>query len=193
MFWDDVQVPGQDPTGTVPFVDNGAEAEIDGVELELGAHPTDEWFLTFGLTWLDAALSKDQVIDDPTGLGFPSGRDGDRIPKVPKWAFSGSAEYRFPRQLITNVDTILRANFSYTGDSTRFLNNSFENNNEIGDYYLVNLSANFEYENWALRIFIRNVTDETPVVDYFGNGADVQQKITVEPRAVGAQLSWRFQ
>jgi outer membrane receptor protein involved in Fe transport len=193
MFWDDIQVPGQDPTGSINFIDNAAEAEIDGFELELAARPSDQWYLTFGLTWLDAQLTEDQDVSDPLGLGFPGGLDGDDVPKVPEWAFSGSAEYRFPFQMIADVDTVLRANFSYTGDSTRFFNDSFENNFEIGDYFLMNLSASFAYRNWEFRIIARNVTDEAAVIDYFGNGADPQQIVSVEPRALGAQLRWRFQ
>jgi iron complex outermembrane receptor protein len=191
MFWDDIQVPGQDPTGSINFVDNAAEAEIDGIEVELAAQPTEQWYLTFGLTWLDAALTEDQMINDPMGLGFPGGRAGDDVPKVPEWSFSGSAEYQFP-QLIPNVDTTVRANFSYVDESHRFFNDSFENNLVLGDYFLLNISASFEYKNWELRLFARNVTDEVATVDYYGNGADAQQKIAVEPRAVGAQLRWRF-
>lgn len=193
MFWEDIQVSGQDPTGSVNFVDNGAKAEIDGVELELNARPTDQWLLTFGLTWLDARLTEDQEVDDPLGLGFPSGRDGDDIPKVPEWGFSGSVDYTFPAQFIANVDTVLRANFSYTGDSDRQLNDSFDNNFEIGDYFLLNLSANFLYRNWELRIFANNVTDEVAVIDVFGNGADPQHHITTEPRSVGVQIRWHYQ
>lgn len=193
MFWDDIQIPGQDPTGSINFIDNAAKAEIDGFELELAARPTDQWYLTFGLTWLDAALTDDQDISDPLGLGFPGGRDGDKVPKAPEWAFSGSAEYRLPMQIVSNVETTLRANFSYTDESNRFFNDSFENNFEIGNYFLLNLSASFEYKNWELRVFARNVTDEVATVDYFGNGADAMQQVAVEPRAIGAQLRWRYE
>jgi hypothetical protein len=31
MFWDDIQVPGQDSTGSVNFIDNASKAEIDGI------------------------------------------------------------------------------------------------------------------------------------------------------------------
>jgi outer membrane receptor protein involved in Fe transport len=192
MYWEDIQVPGQDPTGTVPFVDNAAKAEIDGLELEFAARPGERWLLNFGLTWLNAELTEDQAVDDPLGLGFPAGRDGDDIPKVPEWAFAGSAEYQLPVRLFAEVDTALRASFSYADGSTRYLNDSFENNFEIGDYFLLDLVASFRLQNWELRIFARNVTDESAVLDYFGNGADAQQKVTIEPRAIGAQLSWRF-
>jgi len=192
MWWDDIQVPGQDPSGTVNFTGNAAKAEIDGVEIELAARPTDQWYLTFGITWIDAALTEDQIVDDPLGLGFPGGFDGDPVPKVPEWALSGTVEYRFPLQFIEGVETALRANYSYRDASTRFFNDTFENNEDIGDYFLLDLSANFLYQNWDFRVFARNVTDESAVVDVFGNGVDNKLQVTVEPLAVGAQLRWYF-
>ena len=71
MFWDDIQVSGQDPTGSVNFIDNAAKAEIDGLEFELMATPTDAWLLTFAATWLDAQLTEDQVVDDPNNVRVP--------------------------------------------------------------------------------------------------------------------------
>jgi outer membrane receptor protein involved in Fe transport len=192
MFWDDIQVPGQDPTGSVNFVDNAAKAEIDGIEFELAATPTDQWFLTFAATWLDARLTEDQVVDDPQGLGFPAGRKGDDIPKAPEWALSGSAEFRFPFFGSSNLEAALRANASYVSQSNRFLNDSFEDNAEIGDYFLPNVGAGVKGDNWEVRLFVNNVTDEVAVLDVFGNGADPQHKITVEPMSVGAELLWHY-
>jgi outer membrane receptor protein involved in Fe transport len=190
MFWDDIQVPGQDSTGSVNFIDNAAKAEIDGLEFELSATPTDSWLLTFAATWLDARLTEDQIVDDPQGFGFPAGKDGDAIPKVPEWALSGAAEYRFP--VFGDLEMALRANASYTGESERFLNDSFEGNAEIGDYFLLNLGAGLKGEQWEARLFVNNVTDEVAVLDVFGNGADPQHKITVEPLSVGAEFLWHF-
>jgi outer membrane receptor protein involved in Fe transport len=190
MFWDDIQVPGQDPTGSVNFIDNASEAEIDGIEFDLMATPTDRWFLTFAATWIDAKLTEDQIVEDPDGLGFPAGNDGDRIPKVPEWALSASAEYRFP--VFGDLELALRANASYTGDSERFLNDSFEGNAEIGDYFLLNVGAGLKGERWEVRLFVNNLTDEVAVLDIFGNGADPQHQLTVEPMAVGAEFLWQY-
>lgn len=194
MNWEDIQVPGQDPTGSINFVANAAEAEIDGVELEIFARPTNQWLLTFGLTWLNAELTKDQEIDDPDSYTTlpPLGLDGDPIPKAPEWAFSGSAEYTMPFGSAGNTDLSLRANFSYTGDSYRFFNDSFQGNAEIGDYFLMNLSANLIRDNWVFTLFCNNVTDEAPTIDIFGNGTDAQHIITAEPRSIGAQVRWGF-
>ena len=190
MYWDDMQVPGQDPTGSVNFIDNATKAEIDGIEFELMATPTDRWLLTFAATWLDARLTEDQVVDDPDNRGFPAGDEGDDVPKVPEWALSGSAEYRFP--VFGDLEMALRANASYTGDSERYLNDSFEGNAEIGDYFLLNLGVGLKGERWEVRVFADNVTDEVAVLDIFGNGADPQHKLTVEPLSVGAEFLWHY-
>lgn len=192
MKWKGIQVPGQDPTGTVPFIDNAAEAAINGVEFELAGRIGEQLLVNFGVAWIDAKLTEDQIVDDPTNLDFPAGRDGDRIPKVPEWALSGSAEYALPTEILPGVATSFKAFFSYTGSSKRFLNDSFENNFEIGDYFLLDFGLDFTRDNWQFGIFVKNATDESPVVDYFANGADAQQKVTVNPRAIGARVTWNY-
>ena len=196
MWWDDIQVPGQDATGASNFVANAAKAEIDGIELEIFARPTEQWLLSFGVTWLDAALTEDQALNDPASFVGrelpPLGLDGDKIPKAPDWAYSGTIEYAIPLPMKQDVDMALLANFSYTDNSNRFFNDSFDNNAEIGDYFLLNVSANFSYQNWLFRLFVNNVTDEVPIIDIFGNGADPQHLVTSEPRSFGAQMQWRF-
>lgn len=196
MYWDDMQVQGLDATGALTFVSNAAKAEVDGVELALLARPSEDWDLTFGLTWLDAALTEDQALFDPgSWVGRelpPRGLAGDEIPKAPEWAFSGSAEYTVPFPMLDNADLAWRGSFSYKGKSNRFFNDAFYQNAEIGDYFLLNLSANLIRRNWVFSLYCNNVTDEDPIIDIFGNGTDAQHILTAEPRAFGAQVQWRF-
>ena len=194
MFWDDMQVPGVEPTGAVEFISNAAEAEVDGVEVELSARPTDQFALHFGATWLNAELTEDQMVDpglSAPGFAPPLGNDGDNVPKVPEWAFSGTAEYSFP--LMDNIDASLRGNFSYVGKSDTFFNDSYPGFIEIGDYFLLNLSADFRHDNLGLRVFVNNVTDKRAVIDIDGSwGPDTFRQFTVPPRTIGAQVSWRY-
>lgn len=191
MFWDDIFVPGQEPTGAFEFIANAAEAEIDGVELELHARPSDPWYFSLGLTWLDAQLTEDQSF--PPGFvplpDTPRGFEGDAIPKVPEWSLSGSAEYTLPS--IGSVQPVLRANFSYTSDSKTYFNDTDAFAVELGDYFLINLDAGFSYDNWELKLFVNNVTDELAIVDA-DNGFDGYDAFTVRPRTFGAQLIWKF-
>lgn len=186
MLWDNMQVPGQDRSGVISFINNAAKSRVNGIEVELAARPTSQLHLTFGITGLNARLTEDQV-----SPGGPFGVNGNRIPKVPKWTATGAADYKLPGTVFGATAT-LRTNFSYTGKSYNFFNSTFEDYQPIGDYFLMNVSANFDYHNWDLRIFMNNVTDKAAVLDVFGQGADPQQKITVEPRSIGAQVTWRF-
>ena len=196
MFWDDIQVPGVEPTGAIDFISNAAKAEVDGVEIELAARPTEQFLMHFGATWINAELTEDQLIDPglaAPGFAPPLGRDGDEIPKVPEWAFSGAVEYAFPFTMIDNVEASLRGNFSYTGESDTFLNDNFPGFIEIGDYFLLNLSANFQYENWGVRFFANNVTDKRATVDIDNAaGPDTIRLFTVPPRTFGAQVNWAY-
>ena len=90
------------------------------------------------------------MVDDPDNRGFPAGDEAATyVPKVPEWALSGSAEYRFP--VFGDLEMALRANASYTGDSERYLNDSFEGNAEIGDYFPLNLGVGLKGERWEVR------------------------------------------
>lgn len=187
MFWDNMQVPGQDPTGVITYIDNAAKSTIDGIELEMAARPTRDWQFTLGATWINARLTEDQA-----SQGGPAGVSGDRIPKVPHLSGSATAAYTLPMQLFGKVSTTFRTNVSYTGTSTTFFNKSFQDDLPIGGYFLMNVGVDFNYNNWALNVFVDNLTDRHPVLDIFGQGLDPIQKITTEPLAVGAELTWRF-
>ena len=116
---------------------------------------------------------------------------GDNIPKVPEWAFSGSVEYNVPFALLSNVDTFLRTTFSYTDSSMTRFSDDFSGNADIGDYFLMDISASFVYENWELKLFGSNITDERAVTDIDAqpDGPDV---FTVRPRTFGVSLSWDY-
>jgi len=205
MDWTDIHSPGADPSGTVEFIANAGKAGIDGMELELFARPSDPWFFTFGVTWMSASLSRDQTLEEVTGTpGLteaaiiagggsvpPRGRSGDPIPKVPELAFSGTAEYNVPFKWIDGVHTYIRTNFSYTDSSTTLFNDEFQFNAPIGDYFLIDLSASFVYNNWELRVFSTNLFDERAVTDV-DKQVDGVDTYTVRPRTFGVQASWQW-
>ena len=194
MLWDDMHVPGNTPIGGIEFIVNAGEAEVDGIELEMFAKPTEQLFLSFGLTWLDARLTTDQILDPTVSAPGPTGLAGDDIPNVADWQFAGSAEYSFPFTLLNNVETTLRANYSYTGESDNFFNSQFINFTETGDYFLLDLYAAFTYKNWGLTFFVKNATDERAILDFIGAvPTSTEQDIrTVPPRTFGIQANWSF-
>ena len=205
MNWKDIHVPGADPSGTVEFIANAGQADVHGLEVEMIAQPSDPWFISLGFTYIDASLGRDQTLEEVTGTpGItaadiiagggdvpPIGFGGDRIPKVPEVALSGTVEYNTPFAWIDGVHTYIRSTFSYTDSSTTFFNDDFTFNAPIGDYFLLDLSASFVYKNMELRVFGTNLTDERAVtdVDFQQDGFDT---FTVRPRTFGVQANWRW-
>ena len=85
------------------------------------------------------------------------------------------------------VEASLRGNFSYVGESDTFFNDSYPGFIEIGDYFLLNISANFQHNNFGLRLFVNNVTDKRAIIDIDGSwGQDTFRQFTVPPRTIGA-------
>ena len=196
MFWKDIHVPGEEATGAFEFIANAASADIDGVEVEIFARPVDPLYLTFGVTWIDAKLDENQLFPVPladiiaAGAPIPPlGVTGDRIPKVPKWAYSGSAEYRLP--VTSTIEAALRTNFSYTDGSQTFFNDTFPNNAPLGDYFLMDISASFFYKNWELKFYGANIGDKLAVTDV-DNQTDGFDTFTVRPRTFGVQMNWNY-
>jgi outer membrane receptor protein involved in Fe transport len=201
MFWDDIWVPGEEPTGGIEFIANAAKAEIDGVEVEVQARPTDRWYLSVGLNWLNGELSADQtfsagLLDQFAALGLPpppAGRDGDPLPRTPEWSLSGMAEYTFPFQLLPGAEARVAANFSYTDSAVSFFNDDFQGFAEFGDYFLLDLNAKVSYKNWDWTLFIQNVTDKRAELDVFSDSSGGFYAFTVRPRTIGLTLKWRYQ
>ena len=58
---------------------------------------------------------------------------------------------------------------------------------------MLNLSTNFQHNNWGLRFFVDNLTDKRAKVDIDGSwGPDTYRLFTVRPRTFGAQISWAY-
>ena len=55
----------------------------------------------------------------------------------------------------------------------------------------MDLSASFLYENWELKVFGTNITDERARTD-IDNQTDGFDVFTVRPRTFGVQLSWQY-
>ena len=62
----------------------------------------------------------------------------------------------------------------------------------LDDYAQLNLRAIFDYENWKLTAFVRNVTDERAQTDGVNFNLFPTQFTTVRPRTFGASLCYDF-
>lgn len=211
--WDDIQVASQ--FNGVGGLVNGGEATSEGFELSSLFQPTDNLRLGFNGAYTKARVKNDfepTVIPQP---GFDvvlnTGLAGDRMPYVPKLAWSATAEYLFDvgslqgqvgaalRWVGDRVnDTTERQSITAPGDPSTVLQEVITPPTELDSYRSLDLYAGIEKERWALRAYVNNVTDErawssiTPAASAL-TGALVQvHAVPIQPRTIGLEFDLRF-
>ncbi|MDX2238694.1 MAG: TonB-dependent receptor [Hyphomonadaceae bacterium] len=181
---DDLQAFQPDAFGQF-FVDNLGEAETDGVEFEFGLFPTARIDITGGIGWLDGELTGGRDFSGPLagkGILFGSGMN---------WNLN--AVYRHPVQ--DALDLVVQASWranepEFDGVPLFFVGDL----NTFQTYSLVNASVALEAEQWRLRAFATNLTDEQYIVaQAFFNPFGPGTLNTLNPdRRFGVELSFDF-
>jgi outer membrane receptor protein involved in Fe transport len=183
-----IQVPGQPGFGINA---NGGTARTEGVEWTLGLTPLTG--LTFTLTgaYVDAYLTSPAP---DTG-----GNEGDRLPYVPKWSTSLSADYTF--HAFSTFNAFAGATWSYVGSrfndfsatvgAAGFVPNPRP---ELPSYNAVNLRAGLESDRWTFELYAKNVGDTRGIAYYTNSGTPNYGGSVgyVQPRTVGALVTARF-
>jgi len=187
------QIYGAGPFGVpVASVINVPDADINGVELEVTARPTEGLTLAASATWLDANLGSFTSVD-PADSILKTFSDSD-LPRSPEFQYSVSAEYAHP---IGNALTgSLRADFSWRDDQFFSIFNNPLSRQE--SYGLLNLNASIESVSghWALSAFGTNITDKRYLENGFVSpilpGVPMNLGSIGEPRMYGVTLSYRY-
>lgn len=211
--WDDIQVSAQ--FNGIGGLVNGGEATSEGVELSALLRPTNRLQLGFNATYTDATVKNDfesTVIPQP---GFDvvlnTGLAGDRLPYVPKLAWSATAEYLFDigraqgqvGALLRGMgerlnDTTERQRITMPGDASTVLDEVLTPPIEIDGYHAVDLYAGIEWDNWSLRAYVNNVTDErawstiSPIASALTGVTDHWNGVPIQPRTFGLEVDYRF-
>lgn len=175
------------------FLINGGEAVSRGAEATLALYPTTSLGLRASIGYTDAHLTEDttKVLVNAT---TPLGRNGDRLPFVPRLTASLSADYRFA--LTADWSASLGATVAHTGQ--RRSDFSGKPNVDLPAYTTLNLSAAVENASWRVAAYVKNATDAdgiivlgdrglqpfTPTAPY---GAGI-----IQPRTIGVEASYRF-
>lgn len=194
MIWEDIQIEAVDPTAAfyTAGIVNFTEAEINGVEGDFSWIPALNWKLSGAFGYNNAELSEDAVL-------FPDGDEpkvavkGTRLPMVPDWKVSLTAQYTFDAQLWGTEPFVLGV-YQYQGDSV----NSLEGiSSTLGDnsvkthpsYSLLNLRFGLNSENWSATLYVDNVFNEYGINLY--NERWIQTRVTAtRPRTFG--INYRY-
>jgi outer membrane receptor protein involved in Fe transport len=214
--WDDIQVASQ--FNGIGGLVNGGEASSEGIELSTLFRATDN--LRLGL---NAAYTKARVKNDfePTVIPQPdlgvdvvlnSGLAGDRMPYIPRLAWSATAEYLFDfaggmqgqvgaalRWVGDRVNTTTqRQRITLPGDPSTILGEDVTAPVELDAYRALDVYAGIGKGGWGLRAYVNNVTDERAYSSISSatsalTGALVQlNAVPVQPRTFGIEFDYRF-
>ncbi len=189
MDWKDLQM-------TVDFngvsgLANAGSARSQGFEATIGWRPVRGLQLGINGAFTDAKLTS----DTPVAVG---GLNGDRLPRIPKWSGSLTAEYSFA--VGGDAQAKLGGGLRHTGQRV----SSFEGvpavtNPVLADAYTaLDLNAGITFdERWSLRLYARNLTDTDAAItrdvqtDGLGRRAFIRTT-PLQPRTIGLALDLSF-
>lgn len=180
------------------IIQNIGQAETLGAEFDLVFAATDSLTLSLSASYNDAELKEPywRTSDERDAGDPPRAPEGTEMPFVPKVQGSAIARYeldgfRWPGYL--------QAAVAYTGDSWNNLEVDLRDKQDA--YTIVNLAAGVTVSDWAVDLFLDNVTDErAQIIRYNANYFDpfdaiIQDTRTLvnRPRTIGLRIGRRFE
>jgi len=185
--WTDIQVQGVDNTGAFVFITNAGKARVDGFEVEANAVLAPGLQFDVGAAYTNAKLTEDQpIIPNNPNLG----KNGDRLPKVPKLQFNAALDYSVAVGNSANLG--LRADVGYRGATDTQFNTASPFNVPLDSYAVVNLRAKLDWNDWTVSLFAKNAFDERAEVDAISSDQDPLARLTLRPRTIGVSLNRKF-
>jgi iron complex outermembrane recepter protein len=174
------------------FRGNAGSARSQGIELEISARPVPSLNISLGVGYTDAKFTA-----TAPGTRF---KDGERVPQVPHLTANVSADYSFA--LTGSIRANLYADYKYVGDSSSATNAAVDPATGLTvynirpSYSIADVRAAFDFRNYELALFVKNLTDERasrgdPFPLGFSNG--IRNRVSInQPRTIGIEGRVRF-
>lgn len=183
--WDNVQI--QTSGGGFNYLVNGGTARSQGGELTLRYQPTSAFSLGANVGYTDAKLT--------AAAPAAGGLNGDRLPYVPRWSGSLTADYTAELSASTSLN--VGATLNYIGDRTSDYSNKFPK--ALPEYATFDLRAGLTTNGWTLSAFVKNLTDKRAIIVAGQQGLAASatpgafySAAVNQPRTIGAEASIRF-
>jgi outer membrane receptor protein involved in Fe transport len=183
--WDKIQVTAQ--ASGVGYLANGGTARSRGLEFSSMYAPMPGLRLGFNGAWTDAVLT--EAIPSLGGL------DGDRLPAIPKWAMSATADWSFPAW--SGWDGRVGGGLRYVGDSFSGVEHATSTYPQ-DSYTVLDLNADVSNERWTIRMYIKNLTDKRVYTSLSSlpNAATGEVEkvngVPLQPRTIGISFDAKF-
>jgi outer membrane receptor protein involved in Fe transport len=181
--WKNIQI--QTSAAGFNFLVNGGDATSKGGEITVRWTPVRG--LALGLT---SAYTNAKLKGPAPAAG---GLDGDRLPFVPKWSTSVSADYRWTA--MEGWDAFVGGSVAYTGKRVSDYTNRA--GRDLPDFTRLDLRAGVEHEGWTATIYGKNLGDARGITAFGTQGlapgpASPYSEGVIMPRSIGAEISYKF-
>jgi len=188
--WKDIQI--QTKKNTSNFFVNGGKAVSRGLETTLALYPMPGLSLRGSFGYTDAHLTSDTT-NVLVGT-VPLGRDGDRLPFVPKTTVSLAGDYRWGIAAFGGGwSATVGGSVSRTGD--RISDYSANPRTTLPAYTTVDLNAAVDNANWRFSAYVKNLNNSDGVIYLGSRGVLPSQPWSagyVRPRTIGLQGTYAF-
>ena len=187
--WSGQQVSQITSSGVTSYIANAGTSDVKGFELQFSTRPISGFSLSGGFTHTVSKLTEDQPLADTDPA---AGHDGDRIPLVPKWTFSGQVGYERP---VGDSEIYAQTSFNYRSSAYTDFN---ENGNYIpmDSYFRADASVGLRNGPWDVSLFVKNLTDtaaQIGVVPLTGIVPEGEASVaTIRPRTFGLKVMADF-
>ncbi|HWR96225.1 MAG TPA: TonB-dependent receptor [Arenimonas sp.] len=212
--WEDIQVVSQ--VNGIGGIVNGGKAVSQGLELSTVFQATERLRLGFNGAYTDAELSDDfptiYIPSPPYMVELNTGLAGDLMPYVPELSWAATADYSFPigtdwnghvgggiRWIDDRVSgTTNRQVITLPTDPPTVLATTITPPIDLDSYYSFDVYADASNENWTIRAYVKNLTDEraytsmTDITNALTGVTSVVKAAPIQPRTLGIEVDYRF-
>jgi iron complex outermembrane recepter protein len=162
------------------FTENAGNARVIGTEWDAQALVTEGLKVMATFDFTESNLT----------AAFPEfgAADGDRVPGVPRWTWSGVALYEHP--VTVRLQGYLRGDLQHIGASyTDFT--SVADAIHLQQYNMIDVSGGFETERWQLGLFVDNLGNTLPITNAYDTPF-ANFVVRPRPRTVGLRGQIKF-
>ncbi len=185
--WKDIQI--QTKKNASNFFVNGGKAVSQGLEATLALYPVQGLSVRGSFGYTDAHLTSDTT-NVLVGT-VPLGKDGDRLPFVPKISASLASDYRWG--IGNGWSATVGGSVSRIGE--RISDYSANPQVKLPAYTTVDLNTALDNANWRVSLYVKNLTNSDGVMYLGSRGILPTQPWSaglIRPRTLGAQVSYLF-
>jgi iron complex outermembrane receptor protein len=187
--WENIQVSQFDSQNISIFtlVDNGGDAEITGIEMDVIWGVSDELTI-FGA----ASINDTELVFVNPAFAFVVANAGSPLPLTPEVQFSLRSRYEWV--LESGYDAYWQVGAKYAGEALNSLVDTVTEPNKFQDsYYLIDGAVGFSSaeDGWGVELFVKNMMDERAQLHI--NRQDFFERTTTNrPRTIGLRFSYDF-